>query len=591
MANPQQPEVMVEVGNVVNPAPILFIDMRERDVKARQRLENERYHLQEAEKEHGSRPDIVARLKEIETLLQQGVCDPFFVAVQANLESSCRGLDPLHRGGLLASQQPPTGQIDHPELSAEERTVAAVFGLLSSDNVTEPDSTGRFAKAVSVALGEYAGSRALYDAVLRTVSVEGLQHLDLNPIYPDGQNAERRAERFRVVRTPQWVGVARALRREGVTADDVQLAAKARTRFHQLVSSTGGGVPSAVGIDLPDLEAHADLEIQADNVRAMQALHFAAMLDELKLFQVVDKLVELFHQGLLPLGRGRAGDLLYGYWKKATDRLSEFERRNLYARCFGMAGGDPSIGNPNREFGDLFIRFCSAVSEYVRQFSVDDLLRSSIPFRVSEEHVRKSGRDLGANLSLHGYGIAHFAAAELQDQLNEIISILSDPEVKSAYGARDMWQMVDQVATLELGGARNGIRYRTMATSGAVVIRWIAEHGAQLAGGYGTPLLDMLQVRRPAPRPAGTKATTHPTDRDLVDAVEQWLAVTGTPDTRVQEYAQPVESPNMTSRPIAIPQVARDLLDSVGISAGYEGGNGDGYAGAGSAAGPRFSFR
>jgi hypothetical protein len=62
-----------------------------------------------------------------------------------------------------------------------------------------------------------------------------------------------------------------------------------------------------------------------------------------------------------------------------------------------------------------------------------------------------------------------------------------------------------------------------------------------------------------------------PTDRDLVDACEQWLAVTGTPDQQVEQYSQPVEAPNSTSVPIQIPQVAKDLLDSVGVTAGVGG--------------------
>jgi hypothetical protein len=68
-----------------------------------------------------------------------------------------------------------------------------------------------------------------------------------------------------------------------------------------------------------------------------------------------------------------------------------------------------------------------------------------------------------------------------------------------------------------------------------------------------------------------------------VNACEQWLAVTGTSDERVEEYAQPIEGPNMTSRPIQIPSVARDALEAAGIALpmGVYGagrnGNGNGY--------------
>jgi hypothetical protein len=57
-----------------------------------------------------------------------------------------------------------------------------------------------------------------------------------------------------------------------------------------------------------------------------------------------------------------------------------------------------------------------------------------------------------------------------------------------------------------------------------------------------------------------------PTDGDLVDACEQWLAVTGTADMQVEQYSQATEGPAITSRPIQIPSMARDLLASVGVS-------------------------
>lgn len=565
------------------PPALMFVDLDEREQQQIATLENEKYQLQQ---QYGEDPpkEVQDRIDQIVDMLaadQENVdplpwnchtggtfpigspsdslpipVDPLFRRLGETLKTIGYEGDARHLHGFLPSQF--ERQVPSFELEPDELALAAVFGLLLADNLRVPGRA--FATDVATRLGEYTaeGKKGVFDRTLIVLGNEGT------------------ACRRRNVSAQQWVSVARALVARGINEFDAQLDAKIRIELAAQLAANENAAPSSVAIDLPDLEAQADVEIVADNVRAMQAVHFTAMLEEMKLFQVVDKLVELFQNGLLPFGRGRAGDLLFAYWKKSANRLSEVERRNLYARGLGLPGGDAGITNPNRDQADLFMRFASAVSQYVRQFTVDDLLRSNIPFRVNEEAVRKAGRDLAANLSLHGYGIAHFAAAELQAQLNEIIAILGDAEVKNAYGARDMWQVVDQVATLELGGAKNGVRYRTMATAGAIVIRWLAEHAAVLAAGYGTPLLNMAEIRRPTPRPAGQKPTTHPTDRDLVDAVEQWLAVTGTPDARVEEYSQPVEGPATTSRPIAIPQVARDLLDSVGVSAGYTGNGGGG---------------
>jgi hypothetical protein len=91
------------------------------------------------------------------------------------------------------------------------------------------------------------------------------------------------------------------------------------------------------------------------------------------------------------------------------------------------------------------------------------------------------------------------------------------------------------------------------------------------------PILDMNEVLSPMPRSSG-KATTHPSDYDLVNACELWLADTGTSDLRVDEMSQPREAPVMTSKPVQIPSIARDMLDSVGMGMSYAG-NSNGFNG------------
>jgi len=472
--------------------------------------------------------------------------DPLFRAVSEFLDRV--GFDRVqHHEGRF-----PKGTLT--SISEDESAAAALMGLMMADNVTRPELES-FAGALTTALTEYTTHLELFRAVLRPLALEGLTTMAGTQVC--------------VVRAEHWATVVRLLRQDRIRADDPQLGLKVRAALANQVVTPETALPSSIDIKLPDLETQVDVEIVADNIRATQAIHYAAMLEEWRFFQVADKLVELFQHGLLPLGRGRAGDRLYGYWKKSVNRITEYERRTIFARTFGLPGGDPGVQNPNGEFHNLFLRFIAAVSSYVRQQTVDSLLRAGVPHRVSAEHVRKAGRDLAANLSLHGYGMAHFAATELQGQIRDVLDILNEPEIRAAYGARDFAQVIDQVSALELGGARNGVRYRTMATSGAVIIRWLAENSARLSS-FGSSFLSDTGGG------LGRNPLEDPSDAQLVEAVEAYLAVTGTPEDRVEEYAQPSEGPVQTSRPIAIPQAARDLLESVGVSAGY-GGNGGGY--------------
>ncbi len=373
----------------------------------------------------------------------------------------------------------------------------------------------------------------------------------------------------------EFARLLRALVKSGITATEPQLRRRVNEAL-DLIQQRGAEKPVIeLGIDLPDLEDAADAGIVPDNVRLMGPMICAAMFDELKAFEVVDKLVELFQHGMLAIGNGSAGRQLYKYWKDAPNRMSSAERRNFYAMTMGIPGGDTGgLANgwmANVEFNDLWLRFVSTVSSFFRQNEVDKLLRATLPSPISHQQVRKAARDLAVNLSLHGYGMAYYAALDLQAQIKFMITLLSDPEIRTNYGARDMWQVVDQVATLELGGAKTSSRYRTLATCGAIITAWLANNADRIRR-PGGPLIDIDEVRSPMPRTNGSKATMTPTDYDLVNACELWLADTATNDSLIDQMAQPRETPVMTSRPVQIPAIARDMLaDLPGMGLGYSG--------------------
>ena len=372
----------------------------------------------------------------------------------------------------------------------------------------------------------------------------------------------------------EYARVMRALAAKGVTEDETQLGRRIDDALDE-VQSLGGvdELSGDIGINLPDLDSIGDSAIVSDNVRLMGPVICAAMLDELKAFQVLDRIQDAAQAGTLPIGRGNAGRLLYKRWKEAPNRMSEAERHALYAMTMGQPGGPPE-GAVNREFNDLWLRFISSVSSFVRQQDVDKLLRASLPSAVGAQQVRKAARDLASNLSLHGYGMTFYAAKELEGEVKLMVDTLSDREILSAYAARDMWQVIDQVATLELGGARTSSRYRTLATCGIIITAWLASNIEKIMRPTGI-LIDMMEVRSPVPRSAGERATTRPTDYDLVNACELWLADTGTSEESVSQYSQSRETPVMTSKPVSIPGFAREFMDDMpGLGAGLGMRNG-----------------
>jgi hypothetical protein len=263
------------------------------------------------------------------------------------------------------------------------------------------------------------------------------------------------------------------------------------------------------------------MEIVADPLRAAQALYFAAMLEQPR--RMADRLAELFAAGRLPVGPGRAAERLLAYGNAAPDGMSEAERRSVYARVLGMAGGAAGQTD-NHAFNDLFPRFAVAVSSYARRAAGDD------PGPPGEE-VRRAARDLAANVSLHAGGIARGAAEQLQAQVRAALDILGEPAIQAGYSARDPAEVIEAVASLGLNRARNGgpatVRRHTMAEAGSVLLGWLAENAPRLSGAL---VLDTGGARSSAP-------LRRPTDADLVHAAESWLSAAGTSNRTADDDA------------------------------------------------------
>jgi hypothetical protein len=399
----------------------------------------------------------------------------------------------------------------------------------------------RFIEAVTDAVKRHNANRGLFLRVFEVLQGEGRDFDE------DGTTVVSMT-----LRTRQLAEVSGRLIDDRVAPSHPHLR---RLVINALSQSLGGlieGSASDFDIDLPDLDAGAAVDIVKNNVRAVAAIYFSAMLEEMRLYAVAEKVAEHFMIGMVPISRGPAGDRLYRWIKDAPERFTEIERRSVYGRVLGVAEGAATDLVPNREFTDLWIRFLSTVSLQAREELSTEMRR------VSQEQVLKTGRDLAVNLSLHGYGIAHPAAVEMQSLIHQIREMLSAPELLMAYGVNDIWQLVDRINAMYLGGYVNGVRYRTMAQAGANIIIWLADNSAKLASVAPAGGLNFLQPQ-------------------LVNNVERWLAVTGTPDASVEQYTDPVDlksqptvpgfAPTNGTSPLAASPIVREALEQAGVGA------------------------
>jgi hypothetical protein len=580
---------------------ILLVDLGEREHKTREELRGRKLKFESILSNKSLDGLSPAQQREYEAinraLASDITADPFYQVVaetvtQIPWRSLSDGNDFVHEYGLLGSQRVPNNLLK--PLKDGERELAGIAGLLQLDNHVDVGRDGKstLIRHVSTAQGEYRANRALFDAAFAHLSTQyavtlqsqidaGLVDADvIGCERPGGDPNERRdAVSTDVAFRPDGnetvcalsgrnvAALVRRLAANGVTANDPWLASRIQNGYDMQAGVIEGAPMSSTEISLPEFDDATDQVAVRENLLGAQAVAFAASCEDMNMPQVVEKIVDLFRTGLLPVSRGKAGDYLYGYLKKSAERMTQNERLDLYRQVLGRNEGDPSMPG-NTEFKELWLRFVAAVSSFGRQLSVDRMLRTNVPVAVSQEQVRKAGRDLAANLSVHSFGIVRFAAAELQQTILEYRDLLSDAELRSCFGARDMWQVMDQVNANYLGGPRNTHRHRTQARASAVIIRWLANFSDRLAGRYG----EVISVNALTnPQMSGSdQPMVAPNDWDLVQACEQWLAVGGVQEASIEQYSQSTESPVITSRPLeggnGLPPEARAVLDQAGIS-------------------------
>jgi hypothetical protein len=180
-------------------------------------------------------------------------------------------------------------------------------------------------------------------------------------------------------------------------------------------------------------------------LEAAAALYSAATLEQLDPFALVDRLVELWMRGGVPTGAtSNASRRLDRYWLHRAERPTDEQRRAVYASVFG------------EEFDERFAALAAALAESAADAGEQAAeVRRVLSARVDESIL--------------------LAAPALIGHLREALEILDDPEILNAYGARDIWQLVDTLARMQLGREFDVVRARTMAAAGTLVVGWLAK--------------------------------------------------------------------------------------------------------------------
>ncbi len=225
--------------------------------------------------------------------------------------------------------------------------------------------------------------------------------------------------------------------------------------------------------ELTAISGWTDDEIAQDDLRAAGVLYAAAALEELHLIELVERLNELNQNKMLSIGAGDASNLLHEFWDSSYKRMPARRRAALFAQVLGSPDGDQA--GVNEAFGGLWLALVTALAD------------------ADADAVAPAATELRDNLAEHSDEHSTAAAIELRGTIAAICDVLSDLELRSAYKADDMWQVVEAVQR-EFGGGPDVQRVRTLAATGAQILSRLEQ------------------------------LTDGPADAELVAAAEAWLA-------------------------------------------------------------------
>lgn len=319
--------------------------------------------------------------------------------------------------------------------------------------------------------------------------------------------------------------------------------------------------------DIPDLDASADAtDIIPENMIAVGKLYAAFQFERLKLFSVVDRISELWKNGLIPIGNDSGGQLLNQFFWERDERLPEGARAAIYGRLFGMKGVDVSKDvQPNTTFDSLMQRFLTNVAQLKRLEEQVVVATPADSKTLAAENVRKTGRELASNLSLYGWGGSHFDSSRIAAHIDFAFKIVSDAQVQKAFAATTPWQVIERVSQQEFGVTPNIVMFHTMARAGRRVIEILAQNPNAL-GMSGMEFQDALDANTSGILLSSSGVRARPTWDDLARNALAWLSVNGVTGDQLATFARPIEaiaSPTLPSMPAQQPSPGMNQLRSM----------------------------
>ena len=274
-------------------------------------------------------------------------------------------------------------------------------------------------------------------------------------------------------------------------------------RFGDLLKSAANGTPGGDGfLDLigfggkgpvdfgemsyPYIQPDFDDSVVPSQLHAAAELYYIYQHERMKIFQVVEVLLRLFHQGRMRIQRGPGARGLYLLEKWKPLRYTTRHRMAAYRRAFNYGTAQAPAGAVvNRNFHRQMVGFMVALGQYFRDLLIGEVIRGGQlieqrPFG-SVATVQRIGLDLRYALDRSTYGNIFSLTMETGHYLKQVMQLLDAPDIKKAFDANTKWDVVEIVSSRHLGGIAEPSQRAKMAESGRRILQFIADNDFKTA--------------------------------------------------------------------------------------------------------------
>lgn len=259
-----------------------------------------------------------------------------------------------------------------------------------------------------------------------------------------------------------------------------------RDAFLDLIGFGGKGPVDFGEMSYPYIQPDFDDSVVPSQLHAAAELYYIYQHERMKIFQVVDVLLRLFHLGKMRIQRGPGARGLYLLEKWKPLRYTIRHRMAAYRRAFNYGNVQAPAGAVvNRNFHRQLVGFMVALAQYFRDLLIGEVIRGGQlieqrPFG-SVATVQRIGLDLRYALDRSTYGNIFSLTMETGHYLKQVLQLLDAPDIKKAFDANTKWDVVEIVSNRHLGGIADPSQRAKMAESGRRILQFIADNDFKTA--------------------------------------------------------------------------------------------------------------